>query len=75
MSKVWPAIKNEPAAPRLDYLRMVRFSDTAFTDGIEGYFIDEVTISVTSVAKTVTDCFKYRNKIGIDVALEALREA
>ncbi|MDP1870232.1 MAG: AbiEi antitoxin N-terminal domain-containing protein [Gallionella sp.] len=75
--EVWLAIENKAVTPKLDYppLRIVRFSGTAFTDGIEEHIVDGVTIRVTSVAKTVADCFKYRNKIGIDVALEALREA
>jgi len=75
--EVWLAIKNKAAAPKLDYppLRLVRFSGAALTEGIEEHVVDGVTVRVTSVSKTVADCFKYRNKIGIDVALEALREA
>lgn len=75
--EVWLAIKNKAIAPKLDYppLRIVRFSGEAFTEGVEEHTVDAVTVRVTSVAKTVADCFKYRNKIGLDVALEALREA
>lgn len=75
--EVWLAIENKAIAPRLDYppLRIVRFSGEAFTEGVEEHTVDGVTVRVTSVAKTVADCFKYRNKIGLDVALEALREA
>ena len=75
--EVWLAIPNKAATPKLDYppLRLVRFSGTALTEGVEEHVIDGVTVRVTSVAKTVADCFKYRNKIGLDVALEALREA
>lgn len=75
--EVWLAIENKAIAPRLDYppLRIVRFSGAAFTEGIEEHNVDGVTVRVTSVAKTIADCFKYRNKIGLDVALEALREA
>ena len=75
--EVWLAIENKAVAPKLDYppLRVVRFSGAAFTQGVEEHVVDAVTIRVTSVAKTVADCFKYRNKIGLDVALEALREA
>ena len=75
--EVWLAIENKAVAPKLDYppLRIVRFSGAAFTEGVEQHVVDAVTIRVTSVAKTVADCFKYRNKIGLDVALEALREA
>ncbi len=75
--EVWLAIENKAIAPKLDYppLRIVRFSGGALTDGVEEHVVDGVTVRVTSVAKTVADCFKYRNKIGLDVALEALRSA
>lgn len=75
--EVWLAIENKALAPRLDYppLRIVRFSGPALTEGVEEHLVDGVTVRVTEVAKTVADCFKYRNKIGLDVALEALREA
>lgn len=75
--EVWLAIENKAIAPRFDYppLRIVRFSGAALTEGIEKHVVDGVTIRVTGVARTVADCFKYRNKIGLDVALEALREA
>jgi predicted transcriptional regulator of viral defense system len=75
--EVWLAVGNKAAAPRLAYppLRIVRFSGAALTEGVEVHEIDGVAVRVTSVAKTVADGFKYRNKIGLDVALEALREA
>lgn len=75
--EVWIAIANKAAAPKLDYppLRVVRFSDVVLNEGVEQHVIDGVPVRVTGVAKTVADCFKYRNKIGLDVALEALREA
>jgi predicted transcriptional regulator of viral defense system len=75
--EVWVAIANKAAAPRLDYppLRVVRFSGAALFEGVEQNIVDDVTVRVTSVARTVADCFKFRNKIGLDVALEALREA
>ncbi len=75
--EVWLAIDNKATAPRLDYppLRIVRFSGAALTEGVEEHVVDGVTVRVTGIAKTVADCFKYRNKIGLDVALEALREA
>jgi predicted transcriptional regulator of viral defense system len=53
----------------------VRFSERALTEGIEERLIDAVPVRVTNLARTVADCFKYRNKIGLDVALEALRES
>jgi predicted transcriptional regulator of viral defense system len=75
--EVWLAIENKALAPKLDYpqLRLVRFSGAALTEGVEDHVVDGVTVRVTGVAKTVADCFKYRNKIGLDVALEALRDA
>ena len=75
--EVWLAIENKAIAPKLDYppLRIVRFSGAALTEGVEEHCVDGVTVRITGVAKTVADCFKYRNKIGLDVALEALRDA
>jgi predicted transcriptional regulator of viral defense system len=75
--EVWLAIDNKAATPRFDYplLRIIRFSGAGLTEGVEEHIVDNVTIRVTGIAKTVADCFKYRNKIGLDVALEALREA
>lgn len=75
--EVWIAIGNKGHPPRLEYppLRTVRFSAEALSAGVETHRVDGTQIRVTSVAKTVADCFKFRNKIGLDVALEALREA
>lgn len=56
-------------------LQFVRFSGRALTEGVEVHKIEGVQVRVTNPAKTVTDCFKYRNKVGLDVALEALRDA
>lgn len=60
----------------MDYppLRIVWFSGKALTEGIEQHTLEGVPVQVYSPAKTVADCFKYRNKIGLDVALEALRD-
>ncbi|MEO8119965.1 MAG: type IV toxin-antitoxin system AbiEi family antitoxin domain-containing protein [Rhodoferax sp.] len=75
--EVWLAIPRSTPTPRLDQpaLRAVRMSGAALTDGVESIMIDGVTVPVFNAAKTVTDCFKYRNKVGLDVGLEALREA
>ncbi|HOX05020.1 MAG TPA: type IV toxin-antitoxin system AbiEi family antitoxin domain-containing protein [Planctomycetota bacterium] len=75
--EVWLAIERRSARPRVSHppLRVMRFSGAAFTDGVEEHRIEGVPVRVYSPAKTVADCFKYRNKIGLDVALEALREA
>ncbi len=74
--EVWLAIAHRAPIPRLDQpkIRPVRMSGAAFTDGIEHLSVDGVSVAVFNAAKTVTDCFKYRNKIGLDVALEALRD-
>lgn len=75
--EVWIAIGNKSHPPRMEYppLRTTRFSAAALSTGVETRRVDGVKIQVTSVAKTVADCFKFRNKVGLDVALEALREA
>ncbi len=75
--ETWLAIPNKARAPKMDYppLRIVRFSGEALNVGVEDHVIDGVPVRVTSVARTVADCFKFRNKIGLDVALEALQEA
>jgi predicted transcriptional regulator of viral defense system len=75
--EVWVAISEKARRPRIEYppLRVVRFSGRALTHGVETHKIEGVPVRITSVAKTLADCFKYRNKIGLDVALEALRDA
>jgi len=74
--EVWVAIDRKSARPRVDYppLRIVRFSGKALTEGTEKHKIEGVEISIFNKAKTIADCFKYRNKIGLDVALEALKD-
>ena len=56
-------------------VRVVRFSGAALREGVDEHVIEGVKVRVTNPAKTVADCFKYRNKTGLDVALEALRES
>lgn len=75
-AEVWVALPEKARKPRLDYprLRVTRFSGLALTEGIETHQIEGVDVRVYSAAKTVADCFKYRNKVGIDVAVEALRD-
>jgi predicted transcriptional regulator of viral defense system len=74
--EVWLAIKHRAPIPRIDQpkIRPVRMSGAAFTEGIEHMQVDGVSVPVFNAAKTVTDCFKYRNKIGLEVAMEALRD-
>jgi predicted transcriptional regulator of viral defense system len=55
-------------------LRVVRLSGRALTEGVESHTVEGVQLRVYSPAKTIADCFKFRNKIGVDVAIEALRE-
>jgi predicted transcriptional regulator of viral defense system len=75
--EVWIAIGNKDHPSRMPYpkLRTVRFSPDSLAAGVETREVDGTAIRVTNVAKTVADCFKFRSKVGIDVALEALREA
>ena len=74
--EVWLAIDEKARLPKVDYppLKIVRFSGRALRFGIEEHRIEGVAVSVYGPAKTVADCFKYRNKIGLDVAMEALRD-
>lgn len=74
--EVWLALPATARTPRPDSLplRVMRFSQEALNEGIEEHIIEGVLVRVYSPAKTVADCFKFRNKIGLDVALEALRE-
>lgn len=76
-SEVWIAIEGRTRRPALKYppLRIVRYTGEALTKGVETHRIEGQPVRVYNVAKTLADCFKYRNKIGLDVALEALREA
>lgn len=75
--QVWVAVDRRSRRPSLKYppLRVVRFSGDALTQGIETHRLQGRPVRVYNVAKTIADCFKYRNKIGLDVAMEALREA
>jgi len=74
--EVWIALPEKARKPRLDYprLRVARFSGRAFSEGIEKHRLEGVEVRMYSAPKTVADCFKYRNKVGIDVAVEALRD-
>ena len=74
--EVWLAIGHKTWRPRSNTvgLRIVRLSGPALHEGIETHTVEGVTLRVYSPAKTVADCFKFRNKIGLDVALESLRE-
>ena len=73
---VWLAVERRTAQPTSmnPQLRVVRLSGQAFSEGIEERQIEGVRVRVYCPAKTVVDCFKFRNKVGLDVALEALRD-
>ncbi|UUZ63242.1 type IV toxin-antitoxin system AbiEi family antitoxin domain-containing protein [Polaromonas sp. P1-6] len=74
--EVWLALPQGMSAPRLvqPQLRVVRMSGDALTQGVTPITMDGVQVAVFNPAKTIADCFKFRNKIGLDVALEALRD-
>lgn len=74
--QVWMAVDRKAWKPRVQEipLRIVRFSGRALTEGVETHRVEGVRLAVYSPAKTVADCFKYRHKIGLDVALEALMD-
>lgn len=74
--KVYIALPQNTKAPRLDYppLDIVYLSEAPYMAGIEEYVIDGVPVRIYSREKTVSDCFKFRNKIGLDIALETLKD-
>ncbi len=74
--EIWMAIDRKARQPREPAIpiRIVRFSGKALSSGVEQHEVEGVAVRVYNPAKTVADCFKYRNKIGLDVALEALRD-
>lgn len=74
--EVWIALPAGTHAPRINgtAIRVTRLSGAAFSEGIETVVLDRAPVRVYNLAKTITDCFKLRGKVGLDVALEALRE-
>ncbi len=74
--QVWIAMPRGSHSPRIDYppIRMVQMAGRAHLSGVEEHLCNEVKVRIYSPAKTVVDCFKHRNKIGLDVALEALKD-
>lgn len=76
-SEVWIALDRRAWRPTLNFppLRIVRYTGEALTAGVETHLVEGRAVRIYNVAKTLADCFKYRNKIGVDVALEALRES
>lgn len=75
-SSIWMAIERTAWRPRIDYppIHFVRFTPAALSEGVERHHIDGIEVAITDPARTIVDCFRYRAKIGIDIALEGLRE-
>lgn len=75
--QVWVALASKAAVPRVDFplLQVVRMSEGCLHSGIEQVNVDGVPVRVTDPARTVADCFKFRSRVGRDVAIEALRTA
>ena len=73
--EVYLAIDRNSEPPRIEFppVRTFRFSGAAFTEGVDRHKVDSVTLRVYSREKTIADCFKFRNKIGLDTCVEALR--
>ena len=73
--EVYIAVERISRPPKVDYppVRVFRFTGGAFKTGIESHDTEGVPLRVYSPEKTIADCFKYRNKIGLDTAIEALR--
>lgn len=74
--RVWLALDRRAAKPSIvkPKIQLVRFSGAALTEGVGRHMVAGTEIHVYGPAKTIADCFKYRNKIGLDIALEALKE-
>ncbi len=74
---VWVAIEVHTRQPKHRYppMRFVRFSKKALIEGVERHTIEGVPVKITSPARTIVDCFRFRNKTGVDIALSAMREA
>lgn len=75
-SALWMAIDRSGWKPIVRYppIRFVRFGTTSMSEGVERHEIDGVAVPIFGPSKTIVDCFRYRNKIGLDIALESLRE-
>ena len=74
--QIWIAMPRGSHAPRIDYppVKMVQMTGDVYAVGVEEHLRDGVKLRVYGAAKTVVDCFKHRNKIGLDAALEALKD-
>jgi len=72
---IWLTVPKSSRKPKIKYppINLTYVSDPAYSFGIQEHIINGVTVKIYSPAKTVADCFKFRSKVGIDVAIEALR--
>lgn len=75
-SEVWVGIHVRSRSPRMSTTahRLVRYSEKTFNAGVQVHRLEGVPVRIFTAAKTVADCFKFRNKIGLDVAIEALKD-
>ena len=75
-SAVWMAIERTAWRPKIDYprIRFVRFAGPSLTEDVVRHRIEGVDVPITDPARTIVDCFRYRAKVGLDVAMEGLRE-
>jgi predicted transcriptional regulator of viral defense system len=76
-STVWMAIERTAWRPKIQYppIRFVRWTERSLKEGVSSHLIEGVDVHITDLARTIVDCFRYRNKVGVDVAMEGLREA
>jgi predicted transcriptional regulator of viral defense system len=74
--KVWIAIRNDTRKPKTNNIpvKIFRFSENTLNAGVEEHIIEGVKVKIFNPAKTIADCFKFRNKIGLDIAIEALKD-
>ena len=72
--KIWIAIRRDASKPRIKYppISIHQFSNKSFSLGIEKHIFDKIPVKIYSPEKTIADCFKFRNKIGMNIVLEAL---
>ena len=75
-SAVWIAIDRTGWKPKVEYppFRFVRFSGHALEEGVKRHIIEGIEVPIFEPAKSIVDCFRYRNKIGLDIAMEGLGE-
>lgn len=73
---IWMAFNRDVRVPKLENpkLKVVRFSESSMAEGIDIHNIEYVSVRITNPAKTIADCFKFRNKVGLEATLDALRD-